>query len=52
MARPSSAHGSVLPGTGVLVLCVAILLGGCIAAAMRPLGASPVAAHRAAAGFR
>ena len=43
MDRLPTTDSSVLPGTAVLILCVAILLAGYVSAAVRPAGATAVA---------
>ena len=49
MDRPSSPDSSALPGTGLLVLCAALLFAGYAAATLRPLGAQVIAAEGAPA---
>ena len=49
MDRSPVTNSCALPGTGVLILCVVMLLAGYVAAAMRPPVATSVAEETAAA---
>jgi hypothetical protein len=51
MERLSNSDSSALPGSGVLILCAAILFAGYIAAAMRP-AIGPVVATKGVVGER